>query len=203
MQLRCLIIEDQLMFLQMLEGMLRTLPHIRVVATAQSESEGITACNLHEPDLLLLDLSLPDGSGLKVARHLSKIKPSSRSIILSGESSTFVCPTDLNRHIHAVLDKTQAFDDLASELQALLPEARGLPASKRFDPRGSLSPREYEIFQLIGHGLLSKEIGDRLSISTHTVQSHRKQIASKLGTTGAELLKVALRHHHESQVTRS
>jgi DNA-binding NarL/FixJ family response regulator len=203
MNLRCLIIEDQLMILQMLEGMLRSIPNFRVVATTQSVSDGITACDLHEPDLLLLDLSLPDGNGLDVANHLSKIKPSSRSIILSGESSTFVCPEDLNHHIHAVLDKTQAFDDLAAELQSLLPQTRDLPVSTDIDPRGALSHREYEIFQLIGHGLLSKEIGDRLSISTHTVQSHRKQIASKLGTTGAELLKEALRHHHESQVTRS
>jgi DNA-binding NarL/FixJ family response regulator len=191
------------MFLQMLEGMLRTLSNVSVVATAQSGSDGIRACDLHQPDLLLLDLSLPEGSGLNVARHLSKIKPSSRSIILSGESSTFVCPAELNRHIHAVLDKTQAFDDLASELQALLPSGRVLPASSPVDPRGILSPREYEIFQLIGHGLLSKEIGGRLSISPHTVQSHRKQIASKLGTTGAELLKVALRHHHEAKAPMS
>jgi len=201
MKLQCLIVEDQLMFLQMLEAMLRTLPSLRVVATAQSESEGIKACDLHQPDLLLLDLSLPDGNGLKVARHLCRIKPFSRSIILSGESSTFVCPTALNHHIHAVLDKTQAFDDLAAELQALLPSTRDITASSPIDPRGTLSRREYEIFQLIGQGLLSKEIGEQLSISLHTVQSHRKQIASKMGTTGAELLKAALWHHHESQVT--
>jgi DNA-binding NarL/FixJ family response regulator len=203
MTLRCLIVEDQLMFLQMLQGMLRSLPNLIVVGAACSEPDGIEACNQYQPDLLLLDLSLRKGHGLHVARHLSAIKPSSRSIILSGEASTFVCPEDLNGHIHAVLDKTQAFDDLTAELRTLLPMDRDSTARMPADPQGILSPREYEIFQLIGLGLLSKEIGDKLSISIYTVQAHRKQIASKLGTTGVELLKEALRHHHESRMATS
>lgn len=197
MSMKCVIVEDQTMFLQMLHNMLGAIPQLKVAATARSKAEAIAACEEHLPDLLVLDLALPDGEGIAVARKLCKLKPSSRTIILSGEASTFVCPADLQSHVHAVLDKTQAFDALAEEIKALLPRTRGAaPARRGGDIRANLSAREYEIFALIGRGLLSKEIADTLRISPLTVQSHRKKIAERLGTSGAELVQQALRNYH-------
>lgn len=199
MSLQCVIVEDQTMFLQMLHNMLQAVPDLRVVATARSEAEGIAAVERHRPDLLVLDLALPDGSGVEVARRLAALRPESKSIVLSGEASTFICPSALQSHIHAVLDKTQAFDDLAGELKALLPRARGGSHSGKTVPlRDLLSAREYEIFVLIGRGLMSKEIGEKLFISPQTVQTHRRKIAEKLGTTGPELVQAALKHYHET-----
>lgn len=199
MSLRCVIVEDQTMFLQMLHNMLQGIPELKVVATARSEAQGLAAVEHHRPDLLVLDLALPDGSGVEVARRLAGLRPESRTIILSGEASTFVCPSALQSHVHAVLDKTQAFDDLAGELKALLPRARGGSAPGRGAPiRDLLSAREYEIFVLVGRGLMSKEIGEKLFISPQTVQTHRRKIAEKLGTAGPELVQAALRHYHET-----
>jgi DNA-binding CsgD family transcriptional regulator len=59
-----------------------------------------------------------------------------------------------------------------------------------------LTPREYEIFRLMGRGLQSKEIGEALGITPLTLQSHRKNIALKIGTTGNGLTQQALRHYH-------
>lgn len=203
MSVRCVIVEDQTMFLQMLHNLLQGLPGFHVVGTAQSEAAGIAVCEKHQADLLLLDLSLPDGHGIKVARRFAAVNPAGRTIILSGEASTFVCPADLRKNIHAVLDKTQAFDDLASELKTLLPRARGGSSSARnSDIRGLLSDREYEIFLLIGRGLMSKEIGEKLDISAQTVQVHRRKIAEKLGTAGPELVQVALKHYHTTMGAR-
>jgi len=197
MSLTCVIVEDQTMFLQMLHNMLEAMPQLKVAATARSKAEAIAACEEHLPDLLVLDLALPDGEGIAVARKLSKLKPSSRTIILSGEANTFVCPADLQSHVHAVLDKMQAFDSLAEEVNSLLPRARTTAGSaRRGDVREILTPREYEIFRLIGRGMLSKEIGDTIGITPLTVQSHRKNIAQKLGTTGNQLTQQALRHYH-------
>jgi DNA-binding NarL/FixJ family response regulator len=197
MSLTCVIVEDQTMFLQMLHNMLEAMPQLKVAATARSKAEAIAACEEHLPDLLVLDLALPDGEGIAVARKLSKLKPSSRTIILSGEANTFVCPADLQSHVHAVLDKMQAFDSLAEEVKSLMPRARPTAGSARNgDIREMLTPREYEIFRLIGRGMLSKEIGDTIGITPLTVQSHRKNIAQKLGTTGNQLTQQALRHYH-------
>lgn len=199
MPLRCLLVEDHLMFRQMLQAMLRSMPGLEVVATAGSEQEGITACGLHNPDLLILDLALPDGHGLNIARHLAESRPLAKVIILSGEASTFVCPDDLHRHIHAVVDKTHAFESLRIELEALLPAegartTKAGPAGTMINPGDVLSPKEREIFSLIGQGLPSKQIADRMGISKHTVQAHRKRIALKLGTVGDELSHMAVRH---------
>ena len=192
------------MFRQMLVNMLLTVRGLEVAGVARTAAEAVAACEELEPDLLLLDLALPDGSGLKAARHLAKLKPDARILILSGEASTFVCPKDLARHIHAVVDKTQAFDELAAEIRALVPAAKSRVANNpaaETDVREILTPKEFEIFALMGRGMLSKEIAATLSISSHTVQAHRKTIATKLGTTGSELVQQAIRHHEKSLET--
>lgn len=204
MPLRCVIVEDQTMFLQMLHNMVQGLPDLSVVATAQNESHGMAAVELHKPDLLLLDLNLPDGHGLAIARRLIKLNPAAKIIILSGEASTFVCPAELHDHTQAILDKTQAFDELATAIKSLLPRARGGSTSARTgEIRQRLSPREYAIFLLIGRGLMSKEIGEQLDISPQTVQVHRRKMADKLGTTGSELVQLALKHYHSTLGARA
>jgi DNA-binding NarL/FixJ family response regulator len=196
MSVRCVIVEDQTMFLQMMHGMLAGIPELEVVATATTESEGLAACRTHRPDLLLVDLNLPDGHGINVARQLANLKPSAKIIVLSGEASTFVCPAELIYRVHAILDKTQAFDALDNELRSLLPKGRGGSSSvPSASIRDRLSPREYEIFLLIGRGLMSKEIGEKLDISAQTVQVHRRKIADKLDTAGPELVQLALKHY--------
>lgn len=199
MSLQCVIVEDQTMFRQMLHNMLSSVPDMKVVATAASADEGIRACRQHKPELLVLDLALPDGHGVDVARRLTAANPAAKIVILSGEASTFVCPADLRDSVHAVLDKTQAFDDLAAELKVLLPRARGGSSSVRNSELcDRLSEREYEIFLLIGRGLISKEIGEKLFISPQTVQAHRRNIAGKLGTTGSEFVQLAIKHYQST-----
>jgi DNA-binding NarL/FixJ family response regulator len=204
MGLRCLVVEDQLMFRQMLVNMLLTVRGLEVAGVARTAAEAVAACEELEPDLLLLDIALPDGSGLKAARRLAKIKPAAHVLILSGEASTFVCPKELRQQIHAVVDKTQAFDELAAEIRALIPSTRttaSMQTRDAADVRAILTPKEFEIFALMGRGMLSKEIAAILDISSHTVQAHRKTIAVKLGTTGHELLQQAVRYHEKSLET--
>lgn len=187
------------MFRQMLHNLLQGTPDLRVVAAAASAADGVRACERHRPDLLVLDLALPNGSGIEVARRLAKLNPAAKTVILSGEASTFVCPAELRKMVHAILDKTQAFDDLAGELKALLPNARGGSSSARSkDVRDRLSEREYEIFLLVGRGLMSKEIGEKLFISPQTVQTHRRKMADKLGTTGSEFVQLAIKHYQST-----
>ncbi len=199
MAVSCVIVEDQTMFLQMMHSMLQGLPDLEVVATARNKTEGIAACETHCPDLLLLDLALPDGDGKDVALRLCALNPAARVVILSGEASTFVCPAELRDKVCAVLDKTQAFDDLVVELKALVPRARGgSTRTLHGSIRNRLSRREYEIFLLIGHGLMSKEIADKLGISVQTIGVHRRKIADKLNTVGPELVQLALKHYHST-----
>ena len=176
--LRCLIVEDQLMFLQLLRSMLEALPGLEVYATATSQAEAIALCSgENPPDLLVLDLALPDGDGLAVAEALQQRQPAAQVVVLSGQASSFICPAHLQPLIRGVVDKTAAFSQLQSVLQRCLPHAP--------DP---LTPRQQQIYRLIGQGLSNKEIARSADLSIATVETHRKAIAQKLGVSGAELV---------------
>ena len=195
--LRCVLVEDQTLFLELLSQVLQLQPGLKIVARAQTVAEGLAACKIHKPDLLILDLELPDGDGLEVARALVRWNPAAKVIVLSGHASTFFCPARIGKSILAVVDKTQTFEDLRAELNRLLPPlAAGNPVKKSpaKNPlfQKDLSEREAQIFGLIGEGLCSKEIATHLSLSEHTIQSHRKRIAAKLGTQGNELMQAAI-----------
>ena len=195
-ELTCMIVEDQGLFLELLSGMLALRGGLRIVATARSVEEGRAVCEKHLPDLLVLDLDLPDGNGLEVAECLLKTKPEARVIIVSGHASGFVCPGWLNDSLQAIISKNDTFASLRAELDELLAiegtSAEPLPQRNKLFAHKPLTPRESEIFALIGEGLTTKEIATRLYVSEHTVQHHRKRIAAKLGTTGGELVQRAI-----------
>jgi DNA-binding NarL/FixJ family response regulator len=193
-ELTCVIVEDQGLFLEMLGGMLSMRGGLRVAATALNVAEGCATVAKHQPDLLLLDLDLPDGSGLAVARHLLEHNPAARIIIVSGHAADFVCPPWLDDNLHAVISKNDTFAALRTELDSILAIEKTTmrPRDSKGYTTKPFTARESEIFGLIGEGLTSKEIGSRLYLSEHTVQAHRKRLAAKLGTTGAELMQRAI-----------
>lgn len=197
--LRCVIVEDQRMFTQLLVTMLRAGPglNLRIAASAETVAEGITACQRHAPDVLLLDLALADGRGEVVAERLLEVNPAAKVVVLSAHAATFVCPPGIARAVHAVVDKTDAFDTLQMVLAKLAGPTPAPPAS-RDRLADQLSTREQEVLVLVGQGLRSEQIATRLGISRHTVQSHRKKIAIKLGTEGSELSRYAF--HYWQQV---
>ena len=198
MPARCLIVEDEMMFAQMLAGMLRGIPGLVVEGIAHTSEEALRIDAESAPELLVLDLALPDGHGLDVARQAARRNPDSRSIILSSQASTFVVPRGLQDHIYAVVDKTKAYSVLQREVLQFL-SARA-DRTGRPDPTAVLSPREREVFHELGHGLLNKEIADRLGISPGTVGLHRKRIAAKLKVRGSALVRLASLHHRAEPV---
>ena len=177
------------MFLELVEKMLQLRGGLRIVGRARTVAEGIGACAAHCPDLLLLDLALSDGDGVEGARHFLRGNPSGTVIIITGHKSSFVCPTWLDGNLQAVISKNDTFQVLRAELDELLgraePEATG-PAGGRGEI--PLTKREAELFALVGQGLSSQQIAERLRISVHTVLTHRKRIATKLGTSGMGLV---------------
>lgn len=175
------------MFLDLLAATLDQIPGLRVVAKAATAAAAIEAVGTWHPDLLILDLDLPDAPGTCVADALLACHPTARLIVLSGQASSFICPERLEPMLQAVIDKTNAYQELHQELAALIPTAN--PPSP---PLERLTARERQILRLIGEGLSSKRIASQLAISPDTVQTHRRHIASKLGMAGAELIRTAV-----------
>ena len=186
-KLRAVIVEDQILFQDLFRMALESTDEVEVVAVAATVQEGGRACLEHCPDLLLLDLALPDGDGFKVARALAKSHPDSRTIIVSAHAEAFRCPPALRKHIFAVVEKTQSIGWVMKEI-ANLQARMGIASEAHAEP---LSPRESEILDLLGQGLSNKQIAARAFISLHTVETHRKRIAAKLGVRGSELVRHA------------
>ncbi len=184
MKTRCLVVEDQTMLRQMLMRLLLQEPRLELLPGASSAAEAISACAELKPDLLILDIALPDGDGLTVAKALHSHNPDARVIVLSSFASTVEWPHKLRDQLVAILDKTRAFQDLISAITPLLPAAA-------LDLE-SLTDREQQVLKLIGSGHSSIEISAELGISLRTTTTHRRNICSKLGTSGAALVRQAV-----------
>lgn len=183
--LRCLIVEDQVMFLELLQRLLDTQVGLEVIATAESVATGIATCRLHRPDLLILDLALPDGDGMAVLQSLAQWSPQGRAVVLSAQAAGFVCPEPLQPLLLGVVDKTATFETLINVIRELLPQVPnpGLGAP--------LTPAQERVYALIGQGLSTKQIAQQLALSPATVETHRKAIVRRLGLSGAELVRQA------------
>ncbi|MCE9629848.1 MAG: LuxR C-terminal-related transcriptional regulator [Planctomycetia bacterium] len=121
-----------------------------------------------------------------VARRFIDLNPRGRVLVVTGQTSDFVCPTWLNPNLQALISKDDAFDSLRCELDDLTgSETR--PASSQNTSTQALTEREAEVFGLIGDGLTTREIAERLGLSEHMVQTHRKRIATRLCTSGASV----------------
>jgi DNA-binding NarL/FixJ family response regulator len=198
MALRCLILEDQVMFAQLLSTVLRPIRELEIAGLARTCREGIQLCRQLQPDLLILDLALPDGDGTLVARAAIQANPRCRVLVLSAEVGSFVCPADLEPHFSDVIDKATTYDSVTAALAELLRDGcsaasqHGRPsAATTCNPLLLLTPRQREVFLLLGRGLQNKEIARELGLEVNTVESHRKEIARRLTMSGAELLHLA------------
>jgi len=191
---RCLIVEDQVMFLQLLAKMLESYDWLELVGTAADAHSGLQAIRAHRPDLLIVDLALPDGVGTELLRFLQLANPLARALVLSAQAASFVCPPELEPMLLGVVDKTATYESLQRVLESSLPAVGpGSPA-----PR-TLTPRQQEIFELIGKGCSNKEIAQQTGLSLGTVETHRKAITRRLGRSGAELVRFAVLHLKQHQ----
>ena len=168
------------MFLEMLSLMFQDYSSLEVVATATCVSDAQLVCETLPLDLLVLDLFLPDGNGISVADVFLQYSPDGKIIILSGQASSFQVPDQLLPHILGVVDKTSAYQNIQVLLDGLSD-----------NPVYALTPRQFEIYKLIGAGMQNKEIAKYLNLAIPTVETHRKLIVRELGVSGAELIRNA------------
>ena len=191
--LGAVIVEDERMFSEMLARSLIDVSGLELMARAYTAEEGKAACARHRPALLILDLALPDGNGLDVLRALIADRPDATALILSAHAEDFVVPAELKDSIAAVISKADAYgavnDHVRRLVRAYVPNVEDEAALIE-----RLTPRELEVFNLLGEGLTNRGIAKRLSRSATTVATHRKMIAVKLRCSGAALMAMAARH---------
>lgn len=186
--LRVLLVEDERMFAEMLSYSLAAQPFADLYAIAASIQEARDIIAKTVPDVVVLDLDLPDGSGLEVVDALLQAGHDVSVIVLSASAETFTCADRFAPYIKQVIPKSAAYDRLRAAILRLMDPAGIDGADTGFE---SLTQRELEVLGMIGEGMTSQQIATKLTRSVDTITTHRKNIAAKLRVSGAKLVILA------------
>lgn len=204
--MRVLIVDDHTLVRAGIRRLLESLAEVQVVAEASDGDQALAQAQLHLPDVVLLDLSLPGRSGFEVISELRRKVPQAKIVIMSMHDDASHVREALDRGAIGFVVKEAAPAELELALRAaasgqtfLSPKvSAGLLAPTLRNDRGSgvsaLSPRQREILRALGRGKSSKEIASDLGISVKTVETHRARMMETLGCRRAsELLRLAVK----------
>jgi len=175
-----------------------------VVGEAGDAATAIEEITRLEPRIVLMDISLPDGSGIEATRTIHERLPECLIVMLSQYDRVHFVEDALRAGASGYLLKTADADELRAGLRSVLagnrslsPEVanrlfQGISGSGSDNPR--LTKRESEVLKLVAEGLSSKEIAANLDISPRTAETHRANLMNKLNVGSvAELVRLAIR----------
>jgi two-component system, NarL family, response regulator NreC len=207
--IRVIVADDHTILREGVIALLAADPFVRVVAETSDGAATLEKAIELQPDVLVVDISLPHMSGIEVVRRIQKDSPRTRALVLTmHEEEEYV--------VHAVHAGAYGFLLKDSASRELLQAVRDLAAGRKHfgthaahvlaqqmtrpkvpidDPYRDLTPREREVFHLIIEGQTTKEVAKRLEISTRTAENHRNHVLSKLDVRNtAELIRYAARY---------
>lgn len=188
--------------------LLESLPHVQILAEAGNGQEALDLVRRHEPDLLLLDVTLPGMNGLEVAARVRREAPDTRVLMLSMHAAPQYVARALEAGACGYLTKDSAVVELRDALTSVLAGREYLSKAidrevvQRFRKASTapdaelavLTPRQRQILQLITEGNGPRDIAECLHISVKTVETHRAQLMERLGISDVPgLVRFAIR----------
>ena len=184
--IRILIVDDHALLREGIAALVADQRDMKIVAEASNGREAIEQFRLHNPDVTLMDLQLPDMNGTDAMIAVRSEFPGARVIILTTYSGDVQVSRALKAGARAYLLKSLLRKELLETIRAVHGGQKRIPpelANQLADHLAddSLTTRETEVLRLISKGNANKIIADQLSITEETVKSHVKNILSKLG----------------------
>ena len=195
--MRIVVVDDHIFMRDLMTSTLnRQEANYSVVASVGNGAEAIEACKKFRPDLLILDINLPDKNGIDIVPVIKSISPKTNVLLCTAFPTEDRLADALRAGAKGFVEKTNTWDDFlhavervgrgeqyfsskSSGIKPFSPET--LEQRKRRYIGVPLSPREQEVVRLIALGSTSKEIATKLFISVATVETHRTNLMSKLG----------------------
>jgi two-component system, NarL family, response regulator LiaR len=207
---RILLVDDHPIMREGLRLLIQQESRFAVQGEASTGRAALEAVTRLLPDVVVLDLGLPDMHGLDVARQILRVAPNTKLVVLSARGDTQLLDEALEVGVTAYVLKGDASQQLieairmaadgktylCAELASLMvPRYKRLLAAGRTHAEPALSERERQVLQYLAEGHSTKEIALQLKISTKTIETHRSHLMDKLNRHNiAELTKYAIRH---------
>lgn len=209
MAIRVILADDHNILRAGLKSLLNSTAEIDVVAEANNGRETLALARELEPDIIVMDVAMPDMNGVDATRKLTRLFPQIRVLALSSHNDGAYVKGMLEAGARGYLLKDAAPDELLSALETVYRGRIYVSATVTDTLVGDylkrvkgnigpdsqiLSPREREVLQLVAEGRTSAQIAAALHLSDRTIETHRKRIMDKLGIRSiAELTKYAIR----------
>jgi RNA polymerase sigma factor (sigma-70 family) len=188
---RVLIVEDHQVVAEGLAALINDQPDMEVVGKAGSVADSIARTVELEPDLVLVDFRLTDGTGADAAIAIRQMRPQTRLIFLTREDSDAARIAALEAGASAFIHKSRAAQEVVDAIRTVAeggtlftPRSIAQLLNSRREVESQLerlTPREKEVLRLMAEGMPSREIASRLGISYTTVRTHIRSLGSKLG----------------------
>jgi DNA-binding NarL/FixJ family response regulator len=196
--LTLLIVDDHFVFRAGLKAVLSLRKDFQVVGEAGDTASALTEFRRHEPGMTLMDLKLPDGTGVEALRHIRQEFPAARVLMLT----TFDGDEDIHRALEAgacgYLLKSVPGPELLRAIEAAALGKRYIPpeVQRRLEERatfGELTDREREVLPFVAKGLTNKDIARILKFTEFTAKAHVRSMLFKLGAADrTELVSIAV-----------
>ena len=190
---KVVIVDDHAAIIGMMTQVVEALPGFKVVGSALTADTALTLCRNQPVDIVILDLVLPDMSGLSLLRELTVIRPQARVLIFTGNLNAAAMRGALISGVLGVVEKTAPLETFRAALQSVAigqtyfgPLAGELIKGLVSHNGGrkemvELTKREKTVLCHVAQGLSSKEIATKLGVSVHTVINHRSNLMKKTG----------------------
>jgi len=194
---RIMLVDDHELVLESLRTSLGG--EFKVVASVSTGAEVLPAVAEHTPDVVLLDLGLPDRSGLEIIGDLRQHAPAVRILVVTMHNDPVLVDSALHSGAHGFVPKNAGLQELCTAVHEVaegrryvsprLPRRGDRPAdgSEQFG-FANLTPRQRQIVRLLGEGKTTAEIAAALSLSPNTITFHRSRIRKALGITSEAAL---------------
>ena len=204
MNVKLLLADDHPMVLHGLRELMTKHPHLTVLGEATTGAMALKLAGELAPDLVVMDVHLPDMDGIAVARQVRDAQPSVKVVIFSGDASPSLVDEALRAGVCGYILKGSAVEELINAIDLVMAGklylspsvGAGILEDHQSSLRREAEPlnTEKELLRLIAVGLKNKEIAIQMKLSPNSIEAYRLRLTKKLGFRGtAELVRFAIR----------